>query len=612
MKIPCSIDGQPYVVEWRGARIQTVDATRELVDQGPEPGEQTLAPNAAWRRTGEDFVLGAGQTWFDLNEESTRRRFRHGQGIDPWDRRAVKLQKSALGSSTDDSRLANTSWAAAAAMCVANAKLFVSVGPDMKEITDPTAASWAQTTRLTFGFVNPITSVASDGVRLWACTGLNRIQEWNASTNTANTTFSASANWAYLLVYAAGRLLAAGDSTTAAVLYELSASGKRTDVWTHPSSLWRWTAATAAPNGIYIAGEQGDGSDIYLVTNTDATGALAAPFVVASLPQGENVTALCHYGGVMVIGTSRGIRLANIGGNGFLNYGPLLEMPDPVITLEPQGEYVWFNYADPNDVNNQGLARLSLARFTSPLVPAWCPDLVGTSAGGWQTTTVTTCNGRRYFGMVKTGVGNGTRYFGEDADDYVPSGVLHTGRITYGIPDPKVYSAFSIGMEPLAAGQTIGASITTEEGASVPLPSTAGTKRHRWTTDITDEWVDVAITLTRGATTDATPILHRWTMEALPVAQRTHEVWLPVILHGKVEHERRPMAMDTFVAFERLMALVRSRRPVTLKLGNWTQRVFVDGLYVGEGDGFVGVKDWNDAQTWIDATWMVKLVTLDP
>lgn len=613
MKRGCRIDGVEYAVEWRGARIQTVDATRDLVDQGTEPGEQTLAPHAAWRRTGEDFVLGSGQTWFDLPEESVRRRFRHAQGIDPWDRREVKLQKSALGTTTTDSRMANTSWADAAAMIVANSKLFVTVGPTIKEITDPTAGTWSDTTRLTIG-VTAITSVASDGVRLWGCTGANTIQEWNASTNTANTTFSSSTNQAYLLVYAAGRLLAAGDSATDAVLYELSASGKRTDVWTHPSSLWRWTAATAAPNGIYIAGVQGDHSDIYLVTNVDATGALGAPFVVASLPDGETVTALCHYGGVLVIGTSRGVRLANIGGNGFLNYGPLLPMPDPVITLEPQGEYVWFNYADPDDATNQGLARLSLARFTAALVPAWCPDLAGASVAGWRTTTVTTYDGRRYFGMVKTGLGNGTRYYGEDDADYVPSGVLHTGRVTYGIPDPKVYTALSVANEPLPAGSSIGATINTEDGTTVPLPSfsASGRTSHRWTFDEKDEWIDVALTLTRGDTITESPVLHRWTLEGLPVPQRTQEIWLPLILHGKVQDENIPRAMDTYAAFTRLLGLVRNRTPVQLQLGDWRQRVFVDGLYVGEGDGFVGIKDWNDDRSWIDATWMVKLVTLDP
>lgn len=610
-KIPCSIDGRPYVVDLRGMRIQTLDATRELVDQGTEPGEQTLAPNAAWKRTGEDFVLGAGQTWFDLVKESSRRRFRHSKGIDPWERREVRLHKSALGSLTsyDDARYYNTSWETSR-MVVANGSLFVTVGTTLKQVTDPTAADWGTpTTVMTQGV--SIVSAVSDGSRVWVASGGGNIGRWDAIAGTGNNSWSS--HQAYLLLYANGRLIGAGDATSDAVLYELSATAKRTDIWTHPSANWTWDAATSAPNGIYIAGHQGDKSEIYLITNVDATGALNTPYHVMALPDGETVGSLCHYGGVMVIGTSRGIRLATIGGSGFLSHGPLLEMPDAVTCLEPQGEYVWFNYADPDDNNNTGLARLSLARFTSPLVPAWAPDLTGAVEGGWRTIAVTTWNDRRYFMMAKTGIGNGIRGYGEDDSDYTSSGYMKTGRITYGIPDPKLFSGLSAAFEPMPIGASLGVTLVEEDGTSVPLPTvgTTSDRLHRWELDITDEWVDLTFTLTRGSTITNSPVMHRWTLEGLPVPERTQEIYLPVILHGKVQHEGRPISQDPYTEFQVFQNLLKSRRPVLLRMGDWTRRVFVDGMLVGEGDGYVGVKDWTDDQRWIDATWLVKLVTLD-
>ena len=53
-----------------------VNSLRQFVDQGGEPGEQSFDNQGVWKRTQSDFVLGAGQPFFDQEDEASRRRFR--------------------------------------------------------------------------------------------------------------------------------------------------------------------------------------------------------------------------------------------------------------------------------------------------------------------------------------------------------------------------------------------------------------------------------------------------------------------------------------------------------------------------------------------------------
>src|SRR5688572_29940194 len=67
-----------------------------MVDNGNEPGEQSLDNQGVWARTQWDFVLGAGQEFFDEVDESTRRRHRTSRGCDVLsDRRQVTTLKLA-------------------------------------------------------------------------------------------------------------------------------------------------------------------------------------------------------------------------------------------------------------------------------------------------------------------------------------------------------------------------------------------------------------------------------------------------------------------------------------------------------------------------------------
>src|SRR5215467_54101 len=81
-----SLAGRPYMVDfsqpfYRQYRRQIAQITRTQADTSTDPGEQTLDPNSFWRRSFEDWSLGAGQRWRD-RKESVPNRFWKSKGVD--------------------------------------------------------------------------------------------------------------------------------------------------------------------------------------------------------------------------------------------------------------------------------------------------------------------------------------------------------------------------------------------------------------------------------------------------------------------------------------------------------------------------------------------------
>jgi hypothetical protein len=83
---------------------------------------------------------------------------------------------------------------------------------------------------------------------------------------------------------------------------------------------------------------------------------------VAEFPPGEEVHALKVYLGTYVaIGTSRGVRIGQIGSNGRMQYGPLtVETTQPVRSLSSRGQFVYA--AIEADIDGfSGCARIDLS-----------------------------------------------------------------------------------------------------------------------------------------------------------------------------------------------------------------------------------------------------------
>lgn len=91
-----ALDGHGYIIEPSKYQRMTVPLRREATDESVEPGEQSLNTGGAWRRSQDNWFLGAGQEYMDNRfafvsvythsgeDPSVRTRFWRSKGIDPW------------------------------------------------------------------------------------------------------------------------------------------------------------------------------------------------------------------------------------------------------------------------------------------------------------------------------------------------------------------------------------------------------------------------------------------------------------------------------------------------------------------------------------------------
>ena len=100
---PVAIAGHGYVIEAKEYEQMTVPLRRESTDESVEPGEQTLNTSSAWRRSQDNWFLGAGQEFLDNRfafvsvyvhsgeDPSVRTRFWRSKGVNPWNEGALSL-----------------------------------------------------------------------------------------------------------------------------------------------------------------------------------------------------------------------------------------------------------------------------------------------------------------------------------------------------------------------------------------------------------------------------------------------------------------------------------------------------------------------------------------
>jgi hypothetical protein len=223
--------------------------------------------------------------------------------------------------------------------------IYLTNGSNVEYSTDG-GATWAASP-----IANPaagaILGIASDGTNAYvvASAKVTKIAGTSFSVSTDGTDHwllaSADGVWVangYLLASVADRLTVLSTGSVASTNADIaSATFNQVD---------SWVSVIGTPVGIYAAGNQGDQGRIYYIGINDSTSALNVPIIASELPIGETINVLAEYGGLVIIGTSKGIRMAQITGQGYLTYGPRINITNGVSVLEPQGEFVWFGWQD--------------------------------------------------------------------------------------------------------------------------------------------------------------------------------------------------------------------------------------------------------------------------
>lgn len=575
-----SLDGYPFMVDWHhvsyvGLRegsytAESTPVIRQQADTGSEPGEQSLNPEAPWRRAAESWHMGAGQAWQD-RKESDRFRFDTSKGVNPWTTYQLTLLNDTeqVASATTT----NQYLAVGATELYRSDGQTISYSPDRLTWTDATGTPAAD-----------VTSLASDGATVYAAygasgiyTGTHAFTQWVTDPVT-------------LVRFCNGRVIAAQG----AALYNPVASGALpTALATTVPTGWTWTDACSGGTFVYAAGYAGSQSAVYSIgLKSDASG-LAAPQVAATMLPGEIVQALTNYQGFVVAHLNTGIRFGQAdASSGALTFGALIPTPKASLCGATWDRFVWFGLSN-YDTTSTGLGRLDPARFTLDLTPAYASDLMAAAQGD-----VTSC---AVFGGVLCFAVSGSGVW-VDSGLPVDSGSITSGRITFDLPDPKNALFLDVIHQPLAGEVDLSMLVEDTTTVVVGASTTAGST----TSGDLDcgqrpgRWFAVTLTLKPGkATTSssgsgggglvnpnhvvaggllvngATPVVNRVTLQAWPTPHRVETINVPLLFQETLVDNDSEHQFDCVAAEQKVQALRDSGQYVNFQFGTASKRVFV-------------------------------------
>ena len=619
--LPIKLGERNYNIDLGKLSRATIDPIRQGFDTQGSPGEQSLNQAGVWKRTRNDWQLGAGQQDGDTPESGPRQYYK-STGIDPWTKNEITLLKDTNLTITDS----GTNLYMAFAMVGVQEYGYVCTGSDVK----PTDDSFTTTeTAISNPAGGAIIGIASDGTNVYvASTVGNKVQKISAlavTGSSANTDYWTLTNVDGVWV-ANGYLIASvGDRLT--VLSVGTAPSTNADIASSSfNQVDSWETVIGTSVGIFAGGNQGGQGKIYYIGINDSTAALNVPVIAAELPQGEKILSMAEYLGYVVLGTNKGFRLASITGQGYLSYGPRVDITNGVQVFEPQGEHMWFGWKDyesPFDPTTArgGLGRIGLSEWTDQLVPAYASDLMASGSGtdaAVQGVATFTRSGTeiRAFSISGKGV------YVEHATNYVTTGSIDEGRFRWGISELKVAASVDLRHKALASGQSIAIKVESDDGNTGTVTSdttdslTPGIQPILTSTEANIDGEYLVPTITLNTTTvTATPTLYRWTLRAIPMPFVAEVLSLPMILTNHVGYDKRDVYQDVYDEYSYIKSLLESRTLVKFKMGAEEKTVYVAGVAYEPGS----ISQWSDAAQhhnpyeryrWVDGVLTVQLITV--
>lgn len=614
--LPVAINGESYMVDVAGYNRTTIPVLREQRDTSDEAGEQQLNTQM-WVRSQTDWSYGAGQQFLD-NTDSDRRRFYSSSGIDPWTEGQVSLLPE-----TDDKGNTGNDVIMKEFRDATTDYLYVADGSTLYYSDDFDTASPTWTPVTSISGTPTITDFDSDGIDIFIAYGsAAALHTATLGDSTVPSPLAGHTTNDDIVRFVGGRLMGA----TASTAVELAANGSAITTFDNLVHGTVWVDFCTGPTGTYGATNTEDvGSIFFFPVGTD--GVLDFPAQVADLPKGETINAITSYGGLLVIATSKGLRLAqtNVGGTqgGGIAYGPVLDDGGAVYSIATDDRFVWFG------ASAGQVYRADLSRFTETLVPAWATDVVSVQSVPGNVTWVLRCGGKTYFVDNNHGV-QGERHDGQ----LVASGTLNVGAVRWNSLFNKVLQTIKADLSPTLV--TAGQATYDETGVTYDdsdyiydglLSSVSGTCKVKFVTGagtslseitITDrdtKNIDYALsdkyeviwTLERDATTTtAGPILESWQLQAFPAPSRIDEIVLPLVLKRRIATSRgngTALTQDPRERYDTIRNLMLAKTVVTYEEGNYSDDVMVDQMQFSPDR-------LSDDADWWEGTLTVRMLTL--
>jgi len=575
-------DNTPY-------KRQTAEFRAQRVDQMRDPGEHTLGGSGYWTRSQSSWHYGEGINFtepLEGNDNEVRFRFKDSYGVDVWTPGQITLlKKTTLAQAfTGKCKIDTGASTAGVAFLVAT---------DMSVRTSQTTAMYKITTAGTStALVNwssfnneTILATTSDGTYMYVATTAG-VYDVKLSDGTTHKSYNYGALTAQhaTLKYVTQRIIAAGQFTNGAyAAYELffPSKGSGASVEIKPNMIaaegvlingstlmptdWEWTAVTEGSNAIYFGGYAGDHSAIFKLT-VDNTGNLGTIVTAAVMPRGEKILSLYAYlGTYIMVGTSKGARIATLDQNGELSYGPLVfHNENGVYDFEGRDSYIWAG--NTNQVNsNSGTTRINLGQPITLLgfaqnvasgVYARATDVFANGITGTvQAVRILGADNQVAFAI------NGSGVWLQHPTELVESGVIRNGKIRYDTMENKSWKRVRVRtVNDLANGDITVYKMgdTSDEVITTLLEGNSTAADIDLATAYPSILPDAAIKLqlSRNITTASTgPVVVGLAVKALPSPTRARVLQIPIFMFDRETDKTGNIIGYEGYARERLFAL---------------------------------------------------------
>ena len=545
-----AIGGEPFFLaptDQTPYQRETAPYRKDQFDNGTEPGEQSLT--GWWIRSQSSFHVGSGIKFYDPSAgEATKYRFTDSQGVDVWTKGEVKLLKDVVNTHVTTGAITGTDhqhpnqhirsikWSGTEGVLL----------HDEYDV-DKIAADGTVTHFIDYnaGSAEAVYAICDDGLYAYWVTnavvgGANKLHMYKKLLTDNTTTIPSPMFTATGVVITYATMDFIKDRIILCInnsVYELAtnASALPTAIYTNPNTSYHYTTIAASGPAIYTAGHSGIYSTIqkYTLTSGGAMPTLTQAVVAAEFPTGEVVEKLYYYLGYMMIGTSKGVRVATINDqDGSLAYGPLVvETTQPVYDFAARDRFVWC--ASGIGTLDAGLIRIDLGQNieNEPLRFAYANDLQVTQTTTHYTTAVNfigTTN--RLAFCTEFEATNGAIYL-ESETVLRSTGYVTTGAIRYGTLEPKNYKFIRARGDFSNGGMDLYAiDASNNQYTIITYNATSGTPEAATTNpEGPQEYLSYKFTLSRSATsTSQGPVFKGYQIKSLPATARQRVIQFPV------------------------------------------------------------------------------------
>lgn len=570
-KYDVAVAGMPFIyaiTDNTPYRRQTAEFRTQRVDQLRDPGEQSLSGSGYWIRSQSSFHLGEGSPYQEPitgSLDEARFRFASSVGINPWTPGEMSLLKKTTlqEASTGDSRVFSTVIAGVEYLILVKYSSAETIRVLRIQVSNSAETTIVNNSAITENIIavgmggNDLMMVTPTKVWRYSFDENSPALHQDYAINSANAQTAT-------IAYVKNRfILAYHDVNQNTFVYELN---RNTGSSINLSTLTAVNGSSTLPLGytfraiaesgaaIYIGGFSGEQGNVYKITVAD-DGTLNTMTSVITLPGGEQITGLFGYLGTYVIlGTSRGLRIAIANEVGDLSYGPLVfETSLGVFKMSAYSKFIYAG-VDSGVGGNSGVYRVDLSQPLSGGGYAYATDVYADTATGKVEGVANLSDGRVAFCV------HGDGLYIEHATELLESGELTTGIIRYETLENKAWKRLKIRTESALNGDID--IFRVENGVATSFRTVEQGSDTDYDYDLSSVFGDVNVEaqfkfrLNRNDTTASTgAVMAGYSVKALPTPTRARLIQFPLFCFDSERDRLKNIMGFQGYALGRLQAL---------------------------------------------------------